>query len=228
MPEIKICRIELTHKLYLTPNIVELRFTKPEGFTYLPGQFIQTYIPTTTPPTVRSYSVSSLPHQDYLELCIKILPGGIASAFFAGLQVGEKVDVTGPNGRFTLAGEDTSRAFVATGTGFAPVIALAESAAKISPEKVMVLFGVRNEADIFWANRLETLKNLYGNFDYAITLSQPSENWVGKRGRVTEHVLEVSGSSAYYLCGSLEMVKEVRGNLIKNNVINKNIHFEIF
>ncbi len=228
MSEMKMCRLELIHKVYLTTNIVELRFAKPEGFTYLPGQFIQTYIPTTTPPTVRSYSISSLPHQDYLELCIKILPGGIASVFFAGLQVGEKVDMTGPNGRFTLANEDTGRAFVATGTGLAPVIALAESAAKHRPEKVMVLFGVRNETDVFWANRLEELKNLYGNFDYAITLSQPSENWTGKHGRVTEHMLELNGFSAYYLCGSLEMVKEARSFLIKNNIINKNIHFEIF
>jgi CDP-4-dehydro-6-deoxyglucose reductase len=88
---------------------------------------------------------------------------------------------------------------------------------------------VRHAEDLIWPGRLEELKKHYSNFSLQITLSQPNSSWSGFSGRVTEHVSSFfKEEGEYYLCGSLEMVKEMRIKLVEKGILNNKIHFEIF
>jgi hypothetical protein len=97
-------------------------------------------------------------------------------------------------------------------------------------DEVELLFGVRAEADLFATNWLNNLKTKYSSFKFFTTLSRPEESWAGLKGRVTEQLgkLDITTNADYYLCGNLEMVKQVRELLAAKGVAPGSVHFEIF
>jgi ferredoxin-NADP reductase len=228
MPEQVFHTIRLLTKKTIARNVIELRFTKPEGFLFTPGQFVQCRIPDGDKQVLRSYSLSSTPDKEYLELCVKVLPGGKASAFFDALPIDGEAWVSSAKGMFVMKPEhQPKKYFVATGTGLAPIMSMVESLPYGTTQKSEVLFGVRHQADVFWVDRLAEVAKNNPSFTYQTTLSQPEEPFDALRGRVTEHVL-ADTAGEYYICGNVEMVKEVRTILLEKGVSPKALHFEIF
>ncbi len=226
-----IYQTTLQEKKTIAKDLLELRFEKPEGFVFDAGQFIQCHIPDGDSMVLRSYSLSSTPSDPYLELCVKLLPEGKASRLFAHMNVGDKLQFQGPQGRFTNLQNNVPLVCIATGAGMAPIMSLLRNEAeqKKNTSPIKLLFGVRSEADIFWTDRLDILTNTHPNISSLLTLSQPTEQWRGQRGRVTTHASTTAMSHAeYFLCGSIEMVKDVRQILTAAGIEMKKIHFEIF
>lgn len=221
----------LLSKKEIAHDVLELHFAKPDGFSFEAGQFIQFFVPGEEQ-VIRSYSIASTSLDKTIELCVKCLPEGKASGYFKQLEVGQTAEFRGPRGRFVCSNDVQAYYFVATGAGMAPIMGMIreELEVKKSDKQIHLLFGVRNEDDIFWAERLALLKAAFPLFDYQITLSQPKPDgsWSGLRGRVTEHLLHHLVSHSFYLCGSAAMVKDVREILLKNGVDGKQVHFEIF
>jgi ferredoxin-NADP reductase len=223
--------IKLIKKTLLTPDLLELHFEKPDNFAYLAGQFVQFHIHENEKMLLRSFSLSSAPHDPTLEFCIKLLPDGKAARLFSRMELNESITCQGPVGRFTVAEHDRPTTFIATGAGLAPIISIIrdELENKKNQAPLDLLFGVRSATDMFWNERLETLQNKFSNFHHTLTLSRHDENWSGGRGRVTSHMQKfIDTSSEYFLCGNGEMVKEVRQMLVRAGVDVKKIHFEIF
>jgi ferredoxin-NADP reductase len=221
--------VKLTSKKEIAVDVLQLRFEKPINFSFKAGQFVQFQIPTPNSPALRSYSLSSTPSDSELELCIKKIPNGTGSTFFDSLPIGGSVNMSLPKGRFTVEANNLPLAFIATGAGLAPIMSIIcdELKNKKNPETLHLLFGVRNEKDIFWLDRLNDLQKNYPNFKYQITLSQPEQNWQGLSGRVTNH-FDFENIQYFYLCGNTEMVKDARELLITKNIPASQIHFEIF
>jgi ferredoxin-NADP reductase len=228
MPEQVFHTIRLLTKKTIARDVIELRFTKPEGFLFAPGQFVQCRIPDGDKQVLRSYSISSTPDKEYLELCVKVLPEGKASAFFDALAIGGEAFVSSAKGMFVIKPEHQSKKyFVATGTGLAPIMSMVEALPHDVTQKNELLFGVRHQADVFWVDRLAQVVKNNPSFTFQLTLSQPDEPFDTLRGRVTEHVFaDIAGE--YYICGNVEMVKEVRAILLEKGVPAKALHFEIF
>ena len=80
-----------TWKFVIEPN---------EKFDFIPGQFIQLKIGETK----RSYSIASYdPNNNFFELLIVKLDGGaMTKILFEDISPGEKIEIKGPIGRFTL------------------------------------------------------------------------------------------------------------------------------
>ena len=223
----------LKQKTYLTPDILELHFEKPADFIYQAGQFVQWTVPDGTSGRIlRPFSLSSAPADDELEFLLKVLPDGRASTYAANLRIGDNLRLEEPKGKFIIETAKPHLYFIATGAGLAPIMAMMrdELQNKKTDAEVRLLFGVRSEDDIFWADRLESLRSRYTNFSYTITLSQPKPNngWSGLRGRVTDHVLHHLVNHQFFLCGNAAMVKDMRQLLIGNGIEAAQIHFEIF
>ncbi len=219
----------------LTPNVFGFRFSRPPGFAFQAGQFIQFKIPQPDDFVWRSYSIASAPSADYLDFCVKIIPGGKASDFFLTLAVGSETSFIGPNGFFiSTPTAEANKIFIGTGTGLAPLISILADRIpqKIAGEKYSLIFGVRTEQDLFWQDRLQALALESTQFSFATTLTQPqlqNQNiWSGLTGRVIGHIPVTSEPADYYLCGSLEMIKDVRTVLLYQKVPMKQIHFEIY
>jgi ferredoxin-NADP reductase len=225
MIESKFFTVRLLKKQIIAQNIWELQFEKPAGFVFKAGQFVQFRILNSDEVVLRSYSISSAPTANYLEFCIKYLPDGKASHFFDTLGIGHTATFSEPKGLFALPKEiEVKKHFIATGTGFAPIMAMLED--NVLGESNL-LFGVRTEEDLFWLERLNKLKEKKADFIYRLTLSRPSENWTGLKGRVSDY-LEFDLGAHYFICGNVEMVKDVRGWLLGKGLNTKNMHFEIF
>lgn len=222
----------LREKTKLTPDIIGLLFTRPRDFSFLAGQFIQCTIPLEDGSLFRSFSIASTPADSHIELCVKIVPNGIASNFFSQMQIGEELSFVGPHGRFIAHHGETAASFIATGAGIAPILGILKDEIEIkkTERELHLLFGVQSEEDLFWIERLEYLKTISSGFHFELTISQPKPTggWTGLKGRVTEHLLHHLVSHDYYLCGNASMVKDVRNVLLQNGISPTRIYFEIF
>ncbi len=224
-------KIKLLSKKEVAKNMLELTFERPADFQFIAGQFVQFPIPDGEKKLPRFYSICSCPDESNLRFCIKVVEGGKGSKFFSELEQGLEVEMLGPQGRFVATEENKPSIFIATGAGIAPIISIIEDqlVQKKNIEEIILLFGVRSQNDIFFVDYLEELAK-HQNFSYHITLSRPAENseWGGLTGRVTDHMEFHKNEHQVYLCGSPDMVKDVRKILTEKNMDMKKVHMEIF
>ena len=220
---------KIIKKEYLNSDILHLKLLKPDGYIFLPGQFLQTIFNDVR----RSYSIFSKPSDKTIDLCIKLLSVGVASEVFKNIEIGEEITISQPMGHFTILEDDIERTYIATGSGLAPIISMIRTSLEDygHKSKIYLLFGLRYIENIFYQKELEEIVNKYPNFSFDITLSRPATSWIGKNGRVSVNLAEKiidKKNNLFYLCGSPEMVKDVRKILIDDKIDTKNIKFEIF
>lgn len=244
MPEQNLYSIKLLEKNQLTSDVLALRFERPKGFLFQAGQFVQFEIPDGEAMVRRSYSIASATDKEHLEFLVKIIPTGKGSLHFQALSLGESTLISMAKGVFVVKPEQKpKKIFIATGVGLAPIMSMLREMVTATPPvtgddsgrvnkefgSVKLLFGLRVPDNIFWLDQLDQLAQSSPNFSYEICLSraEPATPYFG--GRVSKKLTEVLDIAAeYYICGSLEMVKDVRTILVFNKVPMKQIHFEIF
>jgi NAD(P)H-flavin reductase len=223
---------EVVAKKTLTSKIIELDFKliSPEEISFLAGQFVALILPSGEK---KFYSICTPPEQkNLISFCVDVSPGGSGSKYIESLSVGEKVEFSGPHGVFIVKDETVDHLFVATGAGIAPFKSMVPDALEKGFEKkIVLLFGVRNEQDLFYLDYFQELESKYPNFKFIPSLSQGSEDWEGEKGRVTsflQNACEEFKDHFVYICGGVEMVKDVRGLLIEKGKEMKKIKLEIF
>jgi propane monooxygenase reductase subunit len=108
-----------------------LRMIEPAEIKFFPGQYMDIAIPGTD--QVRSFSMANTSSREsgLLEFVIKVYPDGQFSEFLAErLAEGDRLDITGPFGVFTLREGDNDLVFVGGGAGMAPILALLRTMAE--------------------------------------------------------------------------------------------------
>jgi len=74
---------------------------------------------------------------------------------------------------------------------------------------------------------LDSLKEKYKNFDYKLTLSQPSESWKGTKGRVTDYMpKEIDKNSHCFICGNMPMINDVNRFMEAQGLVKTNVHLK--
>lgn len=217
----------------LSPSVRHFVFERTDGdFVFEPGQWINLFLPTDEGEIKRAYSIASAPlGTNRFELAVTLVPGGAMSNALYRLPVGSEARFVGPHGLFTRAAKDPAPALmIATGSGLAPIRSM--MAASVRGPKMRLLFGVRTEQDVLYAEELRAWAA--AGTGVSITLSRGSEDWSGLRGYVQNHVpaqwAELNEPSAHvYICGLQKMVDEVkalcRGPL---GIGRKQVHAEKF
>ncbi|MDO8499661.1 MAG: FAD-binding oxidoreductase [bacterium] len=221
----------LQYKHYVTDDVLELHFEKPSNFDYQAGQYIEFLIPKDGDTAIRPFSLASAPiDTKYVKFCCKIVPGGLASTYFNQMSLGSFALWRGPFGSFTYQDGIPPLVLIATGTGLAPIYSLLHHALEKmqTGRPVKLIFGVRSEANIFWADRLHDLAQRYQNFSYIIVLSNPSALWNGPKGYVADHIGGTDNISDFYLSGSDEMAQSTYSFLCDRGVSPSTIHREIY
>ena len=140
-----------------------------------------------------------------IELLFNLVPDGPGSTFLFSLKNGDPVSFRGPAGTFVLRDYPERRLlFVATGTGIAPIRSMIHARLP-SPTPVTLIWGLRNERDLYYQDELAELAEQFPEFSYTVTLSQPSPSWAGAVGRVQSHIdphIANVDDLAVYVCGS--------------------------
>lgn len=204
---------DLTHDV----REIELRLEQPAEIAFKAGQFITFNVPKPghPRPVARAYSIASPPAQRHQPLLLfNRVPDGPGSTYLFGLARGDRTHFKGPAGRFYIReplGRDI--VFVATGTGIAPLrsMLLAMLEQETGPS-ITLFWGLRSERDLYYQRELFELASAHPRFSPSITLSQPSADWTGLRGRVTALVdqrVAVGRDIEAYICGSLAMIQDV-------------------
>lgn len=196
---------DLRHLVLQIPPEVDLK--------YFPGQYLDLTVPGTR--ESRSFSMATPPDRSgRLEFVIKVYPDGMFSAYLdQRMRVGDRIDVEGPYGTFTLRESRTSDLlFMAGGAGLAPVLGLLRSMADRGVDrKAVFYYGVRKRRDLCFTDELRTLEDKLSGFRYIPALSEPEgEDWDGETGMITDVVRRNEGSLAgrdAYLCGPPPMVE---------------------
>lgn len=206
-----------------------------EEQNFLPGQYLN--LKVTDEGKWRSYSVASLPGKTEVELVVNISPMGVGSRYIVKAEVGQDLEIVGYMGRFVVenlpAQNDKKMLFVANGVGVAPLKPMIEDLLKNKnyQGKADLLWGMRREEDLYWLDELQKMTETYPGFGYEIVLSRPGDDWPGLKGhvdQVVERYLEEEEKPRVYLCGSPEMIEEMKKKLLRGGVKEEEIIYERF
>ncbi|MCK5472285.1 FAD-dependent oxidoreductase, partial [Candidatus Gracilibacteria bacterium] len=149
-------------------------------------------------------------------------------------KVGERAEFFGPAGKgsFVPRGKNSEPLFLlGTGTGIAPLLAVAEKLTREKSPRLITLFlGVSFEADIFYEKEFAELKKANPNFDFKIGVSRPSENYEGVRGRLPAilETTEIPKNVETLVCGSEASVAGIKNKLLELGVLENRIDAEGF
>lgn len=212
-----------------------LRLVEPEEIKFFPGQYLDLMVPGTE--ESRSYSMANTPGREgHFEFVIKCYPGGVFSELLATeLAVGDRLDVEGPFGTFTLRESRTSPlVFVGGGAGMAPVLGLLRSMADRGVDRPAVFYyGARQARDLCFTDELRGLEQRLPGFRYVPALSEAGDGdaWDGEVGLITDVVARCEGDLTgrdAYVCGPPPMVDAAIETLTALGVREENIFYDKF
>lgn len=223
-------KARVTAKNQLTDKLYELVLDLRRPIVFKPGQCVGFHV---NRDYKRLYSIASLPGAaKQLSFCIDISPAGRASKFVLSLEAGDQFEVEGPYGIFTVEQDTRDLLFVATGAGVAPFKAIIpDLLQKGFNKKITLLFGARDVKDLAYKDFFGGLSSKYLNFEYLPALSQPQGEWPGIKGRVSAYLQDNAGQYSGrvgYICGSNEMVRDVRTILVNKGFSPLDVKTETF
>lgn len=204
----------------------------PHTMVFQAGQYVSLKVAETG--ERRSYSICSTPAIDHgFELLVDISPQGLGSKFLQNLAIGASVEVLAPLGHFVISDQgEKAIVMVATGSGITPFYSMISDLLqnKKDQRSITLYWGLRYVTDLFWTEELENLAEVFHNFHFYPTLTQPVPEWTLSTGRVT-NLLEVHNfepQTGFYLCGNQSMIDDCQKLLLAKDVASSYIHHESF
>lgn len=217
--------LKLVSSRMLAPAVRHLDFVRDDGLAldYLPGQFIQVHFAYSDgKPTKRSYSLATVHDHalgpgEAVEIAVSYVAGGAATELFERLAEGDRIEASGPYGRFCLLPGDGNRRYllVATGTGVTPYRAMLPQFRRLIAERgveVVLLFGARGPEELLYGAEFAAFAEATPGFRFVPCFSRrmpAAPRADDRRGYVQEHLAEFAPDPAgdiAYLCGNPNMV----------------------
>ncbi len=210
------------------------RVDSQETLRFLPGQSICLEVPISGRFMPSPYSIASAPREDNcFEICIRHGSEGSAAARLCELNEGVQVRSSRPKGDFVLKEYSADTAFLAAGTGIAPIRSMLHWMLKSKNgngvSRICLIFGARERESLFFHEEFLDLARQNPNFHYLPTLSGPQSDWSGSRGYVQDHLhlLPLKPQTAHaYLCGPAAMITSVREALSAQGWPDNLVHYE--
>jgi CDP-4-dehydro-6-deoxyglucose reductase, E3 len=210
------CRVQKIDRPTEDVVIVYLKLPTNERLQFLAGQYLDILLKDGTR---RSFSMANAPHDDeFLQVHIRHVAGGaFTDHVFGKMKERDILRFEAPLGTFYLR-EDSDKpiVFVASGTGFAPIKAMIESAFAKNIGRPMTLYwGGRRPRDLYMNDLPEAWAKEHPGFRYIPVISDglPEDNWSGRTGFVHRAVMEDFPDLSrhqVYACGVPVMVDSAR------------------
>lgn len=202
----------------IAPGAFLLRFKR--SFSFEPGQVIGIAVDRQTEP--RLYSIASGNKAEQTDILYTIKAGGLLTPDMARLKAGDRLFHTSPFGKFN-SGKGKAL-WIATGTGIAPFASMAFSG--LGAEKTLI-YGSRDLNHLYFHTQLQ--KALEPDHYFPCTSREEAPG--AFHGRVSDFIRSYQGLRTdlpCYICGSAEMVVDVRDQLIALGLPFDRIFAEIF
>ncbi|HEY4057368.1 MAG TPA: iron-sulfur cluster-binding domain-containing protein, partial [Kofleriaceae bacterium] len=211
-------------------------FALPDGgplpFHHTAGQYLNIALPIEGKTVKRSYTISSSPMPDYVEISVKRAPAGYGSHYLHDkVSVGDRIKISAPGGKFHFPGvtgkhADKRVVLLAGGVGITPMMSVIRSltAAKW-PGDMYLVFGVRTRDDVIFADEIKAIAA--ANPNVHVTLHYSSEH-----GHITADILRAAVPDFTHgpvmMCGPGPMMVAMRSVLVGMGIPNAEIHEEAF
>ncbi len=222
----------------LTPTVKGIWLRLDEPLSFQAGQYVNVHLPNIGS---RAFSIANSPQEvsesGLIELNVRRVPGGVGTSHLhVQLRVGDRLPISGPNGRFFVRrSHQKPLLFIAGGTGLSSVRSmLRDLHAQNWGKPVTLIYGQRNRDELYYHDELCDLAERWSLFEYVPALSdEPSESpWAGARGFVHEVAKSRFGGnfSGYdaYLCGPPPMIEACICTLLQGRLGERDIFTEKF
>lgn len=209
LQKIKVCAKEL-----IAPKVYLISFKRTIKFK--PGQIIGLTNDVKLEP--RLYSICSSPKDVLVSILFLVKDTGKLTPSLASYEVGDNLWMTPVQGKFIY--DDKPAWWIATGTGIAPFYSMFKS----GQVPLKLIQGGRRSEDFYFSKVFSSL------IDY-VQCSSLEIVEGAYLGRLTLYLKEMDSLPTdinYYLCGSAEMVVDVRNLLIGKGVPFEHIITEIY
>jgi phenol hydroxylase P5 protein len=229
----------VTRLVDLTPTIKAIFIALDKPIHFQAGQYVQLEIPCLG--ASRAFSIANSPasveRTGEIELNVRIVAGGAGTGYIhQKLQVGERLRLAGPYGRFFVRkSARRPMVFMAGGSGLSSprsmILDLLEGGCT---QPVTLVYGQRSRDELYYDAEFRALAGKHANFSYVPALSSEGEgsDWAGARGFVHDAAkahfgVSFAGQQAY-LCGPPPMVEACIATLMQGRLFERDIFTEKF
>jgi CDP-4-dehydro-6-deoxyglucose reductase len=204
----------------VTPRVLRLTVAPEKDVTYEAGSYAEIVLPGVKPNRVYSFTTPPRPDR-LLEFFVALHPGGKSSEYIHKvLKVGDRIDVRAPFGSCRMPKGTGPVLGLAGGTGLAPVLAIFEESLESgSAAKHLLVFSVREDAEVFALERLESLARRFPQFSYELVVTDaPSRHceiqqfvpqWVQEKLQTLAGYRAVIGGSPGFVQACSETCREL-------------------
>lgn len=230
-------------------NVITSFYLKPEDNSKLPdfkpGQYITLRVPTPNGTTMRNYSLSDKPKQDYFRISIKremspIAPGYVSNYLHDNISVGSRLEIAPPCGDFFLdITERHTRPLVllAAGVGITPILSILLSALDTMLDRhIIFVHGNLNEDTHAFKKVIDDLAIHHPRLKVYYRYSEPNKAGVirdtsASTGFINAEFIESilpDRDADYYFCGPKPFMEGIYTDLLTWGIPPTQVHFEFF
>jgi glycine betaine catabolism B len=230
-----------------TDDVKTFRFVAdpPVLFTYKPGQFVTLTLKIGGEEVLRSYSISSTPSRPHsLEITVKrvppasanVPPGLVSNWLHDNMKVGNKLQISGPLGKFTCFQYPSRKLlFISGGSGITPMMGMSRWICDTLATCDVVFFhSARTPADIIYHQELTLLSSRHKNFRPLVTVTQwkSGQGWLGLTGRLNANMVKLAipdfMERTIFVCGPAPFMAAAKETIASLGFPMDNFHEESF
>lgn len=245
-------RFQVIRKEKESSNITSFYLASADGSplpAFKPGQYITMRVATPDgQTTMRNYSLSDKPGQDWLRISVKregtpqaqMPEGYVSNLLHDTIAVGQELEVAPPCGEFFLdVTEKHVRPLVllAAGVGITPIMSIMLTALETMPEReIIFIHASLNEAVQGFKSTVDSLAKKHPNLKIQYCYSDLATPGVERSGNARTGLVDaaliesfVPGRDAdYYFCGPQPFMVGIYHSLLAWGVPAAQVHFEFF
>lgn len=223
--------VEVIEHVPVCGDVVSVRFSRPAGFSFTPGQYLTLALDTDDGVERKPFTISSGAHQPLLEITTRISGSAFKRALTQAAP-GVSVRIGGPAGRLRLPGGVPRVAFLVGGVGITPVASMVRTwrATDGHRPEVVVFFGNHDAncmplADEIAPRAGEPLSVVH-------VLEHAAPGWRGERGFITSAMVRArlggAGDWNYVVAGPPPMIGAMEAVLRELGVNRGDVLIERF
>jgi ferredoxin-NADP reductase len=232
--------VNLLKKEDVAEGTTSFYFEKPQGFTYIAGQYINLRLinPSETDDegTRRFFSLTSAPFEQDLRIATRMRDTAF-KRILKNMELGSEIELFGPYGKLVLH-EDLSipAVFLTGGIGVTPFRSMvAQSTHDKSPHVLYMFYSNRRPEDTVFLSQLLSWQDENPNFKLIATMTDmtnSTQSWEGEQGIINiemiKKYLEDLTKPIYYIAGPPGMVEAMNKMLLENGIPEEKINKEDF